>query len=145
MVPLRIKSRAGKHSYRGRRPQRGAALMAVLVCLLVAGLAVLGMLRGAVTEQRQLRDQRQHLQAERLAEAGMDRACAQLQVSAAYSGETWRIAANELGGPSAATVTIRVAAVADGKNERRVFVQSDYPDDSLRRTRKTREKVITLK
>jgi Tfp pilus assembly protein PilX len=109
------------------------ALIAVLCCLMVAGVVVLNMLRSSIIEQRQLRAQRQHLQAERLAEAGLERAVAQLRQSSTYAGETWLIAAAEL-----------VEPINDRPQERTILVQADYPDDPLHRVRKTREASVTL-
>ena len=122
----------------------GARCVAVLVCMTIASVVVLNMLRTTIMEQRQLRTQRQHLQAERLAAAGLDRAVAQLQQSATYSGETWQIAAEELGGASAGSVTIRVEPINDRPQERTIAVQADYPDDPLHRVRKNRESSVTL-
>jgi type II secretory pathway pseudopilin PulG len=116
----------------------------VMVCLAVALAAVLGMLRSAIVEQQQLRTQRQNLQVVRLAEAGVDRAHAQLSRAADYQGETWDVPANELSSIDAAAVTITVKPVADHPDQRSIHVQADYPNDPVRRIRKTLETTLVL-
>ncbi|HEY1599296.1 MAG TPA: hypothetical protein VGG64_06820 [Pirellulales bacterium] len=142
--PRRIHRTTQRGIARRRVARRGVALIAVLCCLMVAAVVVLNMLRSTIMEQRQLRGQRQHLQAERLAEAGLERGLAQLQQSSTYAGEIWRITAVELGGASAGAVTIRVEPLKDRPQERTILVQADYPDDPLHRVRKTREASFTL-
>jgi Tfp pilus assembly protein PilX len=132
------------HLARAKRARRGAALIMVLVCLSVAVAAVLGMLRSAIVEQQQLRSQRQQLQAARLAEAGIERAYAQLRSAATYSGEVWKVSAEELGGADAAAVTIRVDANKEQPQERVITVQADYPNDPTRHVRKNLEAKLIL-
>jgi type II secretory pathway component PulK len=79
------------------RRRRGVALMialAVLTLLLV--LAAL-LTRAAVHGQRETRFQERRLQADFLAEAGLERAVAQLQKVPQYPGETWHVSASDSG------------------------------------------------
>jgi len=122
----------------------GMVLVGVLVCLAAAALTIMAILRTTTMEFRQLRTQHQHLQADRLAEAGVERAHAQLSLSPTYAGETWTVTAAELGGTAAATVLITVAEVKDQPNQRQIHAQADYPNDSERRVRKSRDAIANL-
>jgi Tfp pilus assembly protein PilX len=128
----------------GRAARRGLVLVAVLVCLAAAAMTILAILRTTMIELKQLRAQQQHLQADRLAEAGIERAHAQLNRSPTYTGETWTIAADELGGTAAASVLITVTEVQDQANQRQIRAQADYPNDSDRRVRKSRDTIANL-
>jgi hypothetical protein len=88
--------------------------------------------------------QTQHwgVQAQWLAEAGLERAAARLAGQPGYSGETWTIPAGQLGGNVGAVVRIRVESVARPPARRRVAVEADYPDDPLHRSRCTKEIVL---
>jgi hypothetical protein len=129
------------HSRAGRR---GLVLVAVLFCLAAAALTIMAILRTTTIELSQLRSQQQQLQLDRLAEAGVERARAQLAASPTYQGETWSLTADELGGASAAAVVIAVAEVKDQANQRQIRVQADYPIDTERRSCKSREILFHL-
>jgi type II secretory pathway component PulK len=116
-------------------PRRGAALMAALVCMLVASVLAGSVLRAVVRDQRQSRERLRRTQAAWLAEAGVERAAAQLRARGDYDGETWRVPPAELGGSDSGLVEIRVENVADRSAQRRVHVQADYPDRPLHRAR----------
>jgi Tfp pilus assembly protein PilX len=133
--PRRVSSRAAR---------RGMVLVGVLVCLAAAALTIMAILRTTTIELRQLRTQQQHLQADRLAEAGVERARAQLSLSPTYTGETWTVTADELGSTAAATVMITISEVKDQANQRQIHAQADYPNDSERRVRKSRDAIATL-
>lgn len=121
--------------------RRGAILLVILVCFALAAAMFVVLARLAVTARRVAETQQWAVQAQWLAEAGLDRAAARLQQQADYSGETWKISASELGGAHAAVVKIRVDGVAD-LAAHRVFVEADYPDDPVHRSRCTKEIVM---
>lgn len=125
-------------------PRRGVVLIAALVCL--ALIAALGgtLLRWAAMEHTLLRSQAQASQARWLAEAGAQRAAAQLARDANYKGETWNIAAADLPSGEAARVGIAVSA-ADGEGGRRsIEVDAEYPLDSGVASRAHKEMVFQL-
>jgi hypothetical protein len=70
--------------------RRGALVVCVLVCLLVAGTVVTATTRLALQSRREVRLNQQLRQTELLLDAGILRAARQLQTSADYKGETWR-------------------------------------------------------
>ena len=128
---------------RQRAPRRhGAVLIIVLIVLTVATtlFAIWG--PAAVRERRQADVRLRAVQANWLVESGIDRAVARLRIANDYLGETWQIAADELGGHHAATVTIRVETPADAPQQRTIHVQADHPPEVEHRVR--RSKTIQL-
>src|SRR5687768_2951716 len=93
--------------------RRGAVLVAVLVVMMVASLLFGAMLRTNRDEHRLLRIYQQRLQAQELAQAGLERAAARLAGDDAYAGEIWQIPAAELTGADPAAVAIEVQNVEE--------------------------------
>ena len=138
--------------------RRGMTTIAVLVCLLIITLISGALLKVGLAQRESNRDRERHLQAEWLAESGVDRALARLIIDRNYTGETWSITAGELGLPeptaptestgqadrSAAIVTIAVEPIAGEANRRRLRVQADYPADPPRRVRHSQQMLIDL-
>ncbi len=131
--------------------RRGLTSVAVLICLLVITLISGVLLKLGVAYRDQVRTKERGLQAELLAESGIERAFARLAQKPDYTGETWEIPADTLGlaeptetekGP-AAVVTIRVEGPSAQGEDRIIRVQADYPPDPPRRIRHTREVVVS--
>jgi hypothetical protein len=120
--------------------------VAALVCLLVMTLIGASLLRTIQTQRALLRSEEQRLQADWLADSGLERACARLANDPAYGGETWTLSGEQLGGKEAGTVTISVGAPAEkeGVSQRLVSVQSDFPSDPPRRVRARRQAVVEI-
>ena len=126
--------------------RNGIILFTTIVALLAASVITLGILRAAVSQYSHIRDQRRQQQADQLAQAAVERAVNRLRTASDYRGETWHVAAGELGGPAAAEVVIKVQAAGDGSdnNKLQISVQADYPDDEIYRARQSRELLVTL-
>ena len=75
------------------------------------------------------------VQAAWLAESGVERAAARLAADVKYTGETWTIPPDELGGENRATVRIEVTPAPGEPNRKTVSVTADYPDDPQHRSR----------
>jgi hypothetical protein len=120
--------------------------VAALVCLLVMTLICGSLLRTIQTQRALLRSEERRLQADWLAESGLERACARLANDAEYQGENWSLTGNQMGGKEDATVTIHVAARPgkDGVRQRLVNVQADYPRDPVRRVRVRRQALVDV-
>ena len=129
--------------HRTDRPRRGMLAIGVLVCLIVLTLIAGAILRTGAAQREEGRSRERRLQAEWLAEAGLQRALARLDVDPGYSGETWDIDARELDSADAATVTIAVERTAGDAKLRTIRARADYPRDPPRRVRCTR-KITTL-
>lgn len=116
-------------------PRRGAALVAVLVCLILVSMYATHMLRSAVQQNRQDRAMWQQCQSMWLAEAAIERGVAQLQQSADYRGETWDVSAEQLSSQRAGRATIQVHRPEESSADGTIEVLVDYPSDSRHRQR----------
>lgn len=127
--------------------RRGLTTVAVLICFVVLGLMITALVKLGVAYRDQIRTAERRLQAEWLAEAGVDRALAKLSYDPDYKGETWEIPVDELGLPAvkdtekgpAAVVKIEVEPAKGQDGGRILRVRADYPPDSPRRVRVSRE------
>ncbi len=130
------------------KPRRGLTIVAVLVCLFVVMLLGTALLKIALAHRDSNRDFERRLQAEWLVESGLERARARLAENRGYSGETWPLAAADLGlpesGSAAGVVTISVDRALGPTARVRVRVQADYPRDGPRHARHTEERFIEL-
>ncbi len=124
--------------------RRGLALVTAIVALIVSATIVLGILRSATRQFLEIRDQQHYLQADELLDAGIGRAMAELRKSSDYTGETWRVGADELGGSRTARVEIKVKSNDSDPGQRTLIVQANYPPDEFNRVRITREIIISI-
>jgi hypothetical protein len=128
------------------RPRRnGMIAVAVLMALMVVAMLLTILIRSAILHRVALAKAERRLQAEMLAESGVERAAAKLSASGDYSGETWEIKASELGRRDDASVVILVERVDGRPDRRRVDVQADYPRPVERRARVSKTILIDLK
>lgn len=119
----------------GRRS--GAALIVAMICLLLVGALSTTLVRTALMQREQVERAQWQLQAEWLAEAGLERALANQQRDAAYAGETWRPTSSPQG-PVIGRVTIDVTAGGDASQGPVIRVTVDVPDDPVDRARVSR-------
>lgn len=124
--------------------RRGTVLVAVMVCLLVVTTLAAALVQSAIKAQQQTRLQQQQLQAFWIAESAARRAIAQLNRSGQYRGETWRIAADELGSRQGAVAVIRVEPIDDESGRQRITVEARYPDDPVHRAAHTKTWIVNL-
>ncbi len=126
------------------RGRRGVLLIAVLVTLTLL-ISLFGYwIRIIVLEQRQMRVQQNALQAELLAESGLERAAARLATESDYAGETWRIDTAQLSGRGEGQVQIEITPVPDQPSARAVRVSADYPVEGVAHVRRQRTLQINL-
>jgi len=123
------------------RPEtrRGMILVVVLVCLAVVTLMFMAVARQAGFSRRTAQLSQRGLQAQWLAEAGVERAAARLAADPAYAGETWHIAAQDLGGRDEAEIRIEVAKTARPPGRSTIRVEADYPPAAELRCRRVKE------
>ena len=124
--------------------RRGMVLIAVMACLAVVTLLCGVLLKLTLSEQRQARVQERRLQAEWLAESGIERAAAKLRDSPQYTGETWEPAAVELAPGTSGTITIEVELVDGRPDQRLVRVRADLLQDGVRQGRHSKEVQLKL-
>ncbi|MDZ4783863.1 MAG: hypothetical protein SGJ19_26750 [Planctomycetia bacterium] len=120
---------------RPRSSKNGVAVLIVLVILMVFGVAMTLAMQTNLAARAESRRAAARLQAEYLATAGLELAQARFSRDAGYSGETWQVPAEELGGRDRAEVRIEIADVAEQPEQRRVIVLATYPldEDAWRR------------
>jgi Tfp pilus assembly protein PilX len=127
-----------------RAPRRGAFIIVVVVCLVLAGMLLASLLKMALLHERQLGYEQARLQAAWLADSGLERAASRLAVNGGYAGETWTIAAAELGGPEGAVVVIHVQKDETQDERRAIVVEAAYPAQGPHQARLTRHTTITV-
>ncbi len=115
-----------------KRRRRGSIAIAVMVCLVVIILITGVLLRAGRAGREVIRGEERRLQAEWLAESGLSRASARLAEARDYTGETWEVPAEAIGGAEPAVVTIAVETPDGQPGRRRVRVRADYPRGDLR-------------
>jgi Tfp pilus assembly protein PilX len=125
-MPTIIRFRRVSH----RIARRGAALVMAMVALLVVTLMTAALVQSLVKGQRQSRRYADELQAQWLAEAGVERAFAQLSRDSEYHGETWKTEVN--GAAGAVTITVEAAT-------KKVTAEAVYPPEDHRRVLVRRE------
>ena len=124
--------------------RRGALALIAMIALLLVSVIGASLLQSAVAMRRQTEREQWRLQAAWLAESALDRAAAKLRASPEYSGETWTLTAEDLGGLDGAVVTIKVNAAADRLERRIVSVVAHYPPDADQRAQAEKESSIDL-
>ncbi len=117
-------------------------MIVAIVCVGLAGVVLVLLLRLAVAERRALRTEARQVQAAWLAESALERAAARLAADPDYPGETWEIAAEPFGGKEAAVVRIEVGVLPGQPGRREVRVQADYPDHPHQRARKSKQVIV---
>lgn len=126
-----------------QRPARGIALLWVVALLTLVLLLVGVVARSLVAAHREQRDRFRQLQAEFLAESGLERAAAKLAQARDYPGETWSLAADDhLNAP--ATVVIAVETPADQPQQRRISITAQYGVSDVHRAVTSKQVTLTL-
>jgi len=115
---------------------RGVAVLILLISLGIVAVLLSLLLRQAALARRAYQQDRQTLQAEWLAEAGVERAAARLAADAKYTGETWQVPARDLKGNDGGEVRIKIDAAASGRST--LHVEADYPAATETRSRCTK-------
>ena len=130
-------------SQHGRSDRQGSILVAALVCLAIVTLILLSVFKTSMSQRRQIRLEQQHIQAELLAESGLERAVAKLKSNHDYVGEEWSIDAKQLDTRNSGAVKITVVK----QDDRHVITaESVFPkqSESPKQTRSTRSVVFKM-
>ena len=130
-----------------RRPwdsRSAAVLLVALVCVCAASALIITLVQLARTDRDASQTESWRLQAGWLVESGLERAAAALASDGGYTGQTWRIPADELGGKDGAVVKITVERPPEQPGRRRVHVRADYPDHPRHRARKSKQVIVDL-
>jgi Tfp pilus assembly protein PilV len=109
------------------RRRTGAAVLVAMICLLVVSMLGASLLKVASVQRQQLRQSQRRLQAQWLAESGLERASARLRANLDYAGETWTLTAKQIDGRHAGRVQIDIQSSPAGPQRRVVSIVADYP------------------
>jgi len=138
-----VKRRISHSVCDGSGSRRGTIAVIAMIAILITISIGLGLVQTALQSRRQALQWQRQKQAQWLAEAGIERAAAQLADSADYRGETWKLTADELGGRFDGEVRIELEPAGDnGGNNYQLTVVADYPAESEQRIRS--RKTITI-
>ncbi len=118
--------------------------MVALVCVAVASILMLVMVRRSLGEWKMVRLEGRQMQCRWLAESALDRAAARLASDPKYQGETWAVPGGRLPGDDKAAVTIEVSTPPGKPLERLVRVRADWPQDDPLRARVSRETTLEI-
>ncbi len=110
----------------------------VLVCLVVITMICGALLRVSLAERKVVRSEEDRLQADWLVQAGLERGAARLKADAGYTGETWKLSADDLGGPDPGLVTIVVETSEEHADQRALNVRAEYPAGSSHAVRQSK-------
>lgn len=129
---LQVRSSRNAQSFCDRRPKSrsGLALMVMLVALGIVSAICVNLLKISVTERHQARRETLAVQANWLAESGMELAVALLKQDAQRRGTTWKIPAEQLDGRHTAVVSVEVVPVENQPQRRQLTVTAEYPANS---------------
>jgi hypothetical protein len=107
-------------------------------------IAALGglLLRSLIAEQRQSERRRHQHQAMWIAESAVQRALSRRAASPDYTGESWQLTPEQLGGNRSGSARIQVQPVDPDGSQLRILVEADYPTDPVLRVRQRREILV---
>lgn len=113
--------------------RRGSALIIAMICLVLTSVLTVSLVQIVLLQRGQVERDEWQLQAEWLAESGIDRAVAQLSTNASYNGEEWLLHPPDAPAPlGRVTITIDRAAEGAGLH---VTAVADVPHDAEERAR----------
>ena len=103
-----MKSKNKKAGCTHNNGRRGAVTVVALVVLVILAAMLAQHVRRVVSDRRQFRQDTLHMQAEKLAEAGLLMATSARQKDPAWSGFTWDLPAGTIHQTNTAEVTIQM-------------------------------------
>jgi len=122
-----------------RASQRHGVVIVVMVVFIALSLALFGLWAQSLVRGRdRLSMQLYRIQAERLAEAGLERAQARRAADPAYSEEVWSVPAADLDSTHTAQVRIRVTALPNNAGLR-YEAAAEFPLGQIRHAQRTKK------
>lgn len=128
----------------GPSHRRGATSVIAVATLSLVALVGASLLRLSTLRDRQIREEERRIQADWLAEAGLERTWAQLVADQSYAGEKWDVGSDDLGG-FPGRVHIEVVPESDGPSSlRTVHVTAEFPAGDPTASRSSRSFQVRL-
>ncbi len=115
----------------------GTVLVIVMVLLLVTMSIAVAVFQATIFDARQFRTDANALQADRLAEAGLERAGQMLRADSAFRGDEWTV---ELAGSERGRVVTRIEDTSDGL---KIEAIATFPLEGTRSVRSRRSDTVT--
>lgn len=106
----------------------GAVLIVAIVSLIVTSLILASLVQLAAICHQQERAEQIRLQAQWLAESGIERAADRLAADPKYAGESWQIAATDFDSGAEGKVEISIAAETNGNQK--ITAIAIYPSNA---------------
>jgi hypothetical protein len=117
-------------------------IVVAMVCVGIAAALLVSVLRIAIADRRALHTEASRVQTAWLVESGVERAAARLSADPDYSGEVWKVSAEDLGAAHGGAVSIEVESLDGQPDHRLVRVRADYPDEPRLRVRSSTQVTI---
>jgi hypothetical protein len=122
--------------------RRGGIMVIAMVCLVITTLILGSLLKMVTMHHTQMRYEQQRIQADWLAEAGLERAADKLTADPNYSGETWQIPAAEMGGEQGGSVQIAIEPAPGHPDQRIVSVAAIFPTETKRFAKRSKKVTV---
>jgi len=122
----------------------GALLVAVLICLSIAGMLLGSLVYAALALRQTVQVHLWREQATWLVQSGIERAAAKLAADPGYRCESWRIEAGRMESRYATRVEIAVEPAAEQPNRCGVHVAAYYPDRAKQRVFRSVQVVVVV-
>jgi type II secretory pathway component PulK len=128
---------------RSNTRKRGSGLVIALVTLLVVTSIMGSIMHALLTELRQTRQTAIEVQAQWLADAGVERAAARLAANPSYERETWKVDLPDSSSvpESHGVVEVKIERGVSEKTAQ-IIVHANYPDESRRRV--SAERIVSV-
>jgi hypothetical protein len=123
-----------RQRFRLSRSRGGFGLVPVIAVFAVAVTTCALWTKFSIRQQLDQRLSEDRTQAVWLADAALRRGAARRAIDPDFTGETWVVAGEQIGRPSAATVTIHLEAVDGAPDSVRISARTTYPEDRPRVT-----------
>lgn len=120
-------------------------MLAVLVCVVLVTLITLSLIKLTLAQRSQAQREIWRLQADWLVESGLERAAAKIAVDDGYTGETWSVAADDIGGGRSGEVKIFVSLVEGQPGMRQVRVEAIFPAETEQRAKSSKQVNVAVR
>lgn len=119
--------------------RRGTIVLIPMLCLVLSLAVIGGLLKQTSIELKQLKKEQYLTQANWLADAAAQRAVRKLREEQNYTGETWTLLPEEIGGKFPGSIVIEINRSPQNNQSITIRTLASYPSKGLERVRVIRE------
>jgi Tfp pilus assembly protein PilV len=120
-------------------------MLVVLVCIVLVSMVTLSLIKITLAQRSQSQRELWRMQSSWLVESGIERAAAKIAIDGGYAGETWSVAADELGGGRAGEVRIVVQPMDGRDDARQVRVEAVFPAGTDQRAKSSKQVIVAVR